>query len=254
MNYSELLSIAKEAALEAGDTIMQIQKLNEFEVLHKEDNSPVTTADFMAHQGIQEYLKSTKLPILSEEGEQYTFEERKNWETFWMVDPLDGTKGFINGGNEFAVNIALIENRIPVLGVIYQPSNNRMVYGGTATKNVTFWQSNETTEVIKNNQFNGSAIISRKAVNQKMTQLLNKFQVSTYKQMSSSAKFIEMANGEASIYPRFEPCYEWDTAAGHALLLAMDKNILSLDDQDFSIGQPLEYNKPNLLNPPFIAI
>ena len=128
MNKNDLLLNAVKAAFLAGKEILKIYEID-FNVELKEDNSPVTLADKAAHLCIVENLKSTKLPILSEEGKDIPFEDRKNWKSFWMVDPLDGTKEFIKKNGEFTVNIALIQNGNPVSGVIWVPVKSILFFG-----------------------------------------------------------------------------------------------------------------------------
>src|SRR5438270_7332690 len=123
-----LLELAIQAAIEGGKKILEVYA-QDFSVFTKEDNSPLTEADRQAHECIKALLTGTNLPLLSEEGKLIPYEERKHWETFWLVDPLDGTKEFIKRNGEFTVNIALIENGAPVLGVIYAPATDRLYYG-----------------------------------------------------------------------------------------------------------------------------
>ena len=124
----DLLKIAISAALEAAKEILKIYRSDDFEVQLKSDDSPLTKADLVSHQLIESYLKPTNIPILSEEGKDISFNERKDWNQLWIVDPIDGTKEFIQKNGEFTVNIALIENHIPILGVVYAPVLNELYF------------------------------------------------------------------------------------------------------------------------------
>ncbi len=129
MNIKKILETAINATVYAGLEIIKIYESDNFGVTSKADNSPLTLADMSANNKILEYLKKTDIPILSEEGKDIEYKERKNWKSFWLVDPLDGTKEFINKNGEFTVNIALIKNNIPVAGVIYIPVLKQLYYG-----------------------------------------------------------------------------------------------------------------------------
>ena len=127
----DFLKIAINAALEAAKEILKIYNSDDFEVQLKSDNSPLTKADLISHQIIESYLKVTNIPILSEEGKDISYNERKNWNQLWIIDPIDGTREFIKRNGEFTINIALIENQIPILGVVYAPVLNELYFSSS---------------------------------------------------------------------------------------------------------------------------
>jgi 3'(2'), 5'-bisphosphate nucleotidase len=256
----ELLLIAVEAAIEAGKKIMEVYA-GDFVIEVKADKSPLTEADRKSHNIIRQYLEHTGMPFLSEEGKQSSFEERKNWETFWLVDPLDGTKEFIKRNGEFTVNIALIKNKKPVLGIVYVPVS-RALYFGLETEGsfkVSVDKNKSVDELIKEAERlpytttkKYTIVASRshfsaetkKFIEEKETihgevDLIN---------AGSSLKLCFAAEGKAQIYPRLAPTMEWDTAAGHAVAKFAGCKVY-----DFKTKQELEYNKENLLNPWFVV-
>jgi len=201
----------------------------------------------------------TGLPILSEEGKNISYDERKNWSRYWLVDPLDGTKEFIKRNGEFTVNIALMEDNHPVAGVICQPVK-KVAYAGFENSIYKFLYSEnlsyETAENIKSlsgiNSNIMRVIASRSHPSAETEQFIDQLQTSGKKvellTAGSALKFCILAEGRADIYPRFAPTMEWDTAAGHALLKAAGKNIYLQRD-----GKEMTYNKPQLVNDWFIA-
>jgi len=261
---NRLLSTAIKAAIEAGTEIMRIYE-NDFEVEIKLDNSPLTIADTNANKVINSYLVKTGIPIISEENKQTDFEERKKWDTCWMVDPLDGTKEFVKRNGEFTVNIALIEQNKPVLGVIYVPVTKELYFAIVAenkayksTVNTLSLEhntlSNEQNEIhplkSTNNQIKVVGSRSHKSIETaafikkieeqgKLVEIVSK---------GSSLKFCLVAEGKATIYPRFAPTMEWDTAAGHAICNAVGLKVMQTTN-----SEELQYNKENLLNPYFIV-
>ena len=260
----KLLSTAIQAAIEAGAEIMKIYA-KDFQVELKSDNSPLTMADQNANTVINSYLIKTNIPIISEENKQTDFQERKSWETCWMVDPLDGTKEFVKRNGEFTVNIALIANNKPVLGVIYVPVTKTLYYAIVAeqkayktilekhtSSGVELFaskdavlikkESNKTIKVVGSRSHKSAeteAFIQSIEQQGKQVQIVSK---------GSSLKFCLVAEGEANIYPRFAPTMEWDTAAGHAIC-----NAVGLKVWQVSKEKELQYNKENLLNPYFIV-
>ena len=259
----KLLSITIEAAVLAGGEIMKVYD-KDFEVQLKSDSSPITVADKNANKIINFFLEKTAIPIISEENEQLDFEKRKNWDTCWMVDPLDGTKEFVKRNGEFTVNIALIEKNKPILGVIYVPVTKTLYYGivaeGKAYKIVlnSHKYSNEIIDKsieIKpaNNSKDTIKIVGSRSHKSKET---SKYMHDLEKQgnkielisVGSSLKFCTVAEGNATLYPRFAPTMEWDTAAGHAICNAVGLSVKQTDS-----NEELKYNKSNLLNPFFIV-
>ena len=255
---------AIEAALHAGYRIREVYASTNFFVEQKEDETPVTLADRLAHQEIIERLTTTYLPILSEEGSLTGYSERRNWKKFWMVDPLDGTKEFIKRNDEFTVNIALIVDGHPIFGVVYAPVFN-ILYVGIVGRGAWRIQNPPESCTLQLLQGNGVLLpdrqtsrkqivmLSRSHMNSEtanfISQLRKEHDNIEMQSKGSSLKLCMIAEGSASIYPKLGTTMEWDTAAGHALLLASGKNIFLPDLQT-----ELIYNKENLQNPHFIAL
>lgn len=247
------IPLVVEAAKKAGKAIMQIYLSDDFEVQLKSDQSPLTKADQKAHQIIAECLLPLGIPILSEEGKQIDYSERKKWNLFWMVDPLDGTKEFIKRNGEFTVNIALIENNQTVWGLVFAPVLNKLYY--VDANNQVVLVENEKTIVLQKKSIaldlhkKGIQVVaSRSHLDENTSKMINQFNEPQLLSMGSSLKFMLLAEGKADIYPRFAPTMEWDTAAAHAILKKLNYQILQEN-------KPVElaYNKENLLNPGFIA-
>lgn len=262
---NKLLSTAIEAAIEAGAEIMKIYA-KDFEVEIKSDNSPLTIADKNANTVIVDsYLIHTGIPIISEENKQLPFNERKDWDICWMVDPLDGTKEFVKRNGEFTVNIALIENNKPVLGVIYVPVTKTLYYAivdeGKGYKVVL--ENHEFKEVsiskeadeMKPLSSNTSLVkvVGSRSHKSEATEAFIKSLEGAGKQVEivskgSSLKFCLVAEGNANLYPRYAPTMEWDTAAGHAICNAVGLQVMQVPGDE-----ELQYNKENLLNPYFLV-
>ena len=247
----ELIQQVIKIARQAGSAIMKVYK-SEFDIHIKDDNSPVTVADTKANAIITEGLKeiNPEIPILSEEGRDVPFEERSKWETFWLVDPLDGTKEFIKKNNEFTVNIALLENNQPVFGVVFAPALDILYWGSTGQGAFKTISGNSQTPVSVNSQLSDPVKIagSRSHPSIKMNTFTSQFEKYEVKPMGSSLKICLVADGSVHFYPRLGPTKEWDTAAAHAVLRAADGEIIK-----YGTYEPLKYNKRNLLNPEFIA-
>lgn len=248
-----LISISKAAAHEVMAIYNDEARFGKVDA--KADNSPLTLADKAAHRIIcQQLTKLTPdIPILSEEGKKISVEERQQWTKFWLVDPLDGTKEFIKRNGEFTINIALVENGRPILGVVHIPVTNITYYGfekGGAFKvmngvppisiNVTNFQKQQ-----KNLRF----VCSRSHMSDEVRNYLQKFKEPITLSMGSSLKFMLIAEGKADIYPRLAPTMEWDTAAAQIIVEAAGGKVLKYENRS-----PLIYNKSNLLNPHFIAL
>ena len=251
-----LLRIAKTA----GNAILSVyQRAGDIDVTIKDDNSPLTEADRDAHEIIIAELKefTPAIPILSEESDGTSVDERLSWSRYWLVDPLDGTKEFIKRNGEFTVNIALINNGAPELGIVHVPVTNISYLGKTG---VGAWKVAATGEVdaisIANfdlNQGQVRIVASRSHRGDLLDQLINTLEAKLGEaevvSMGSSLKICLLAEGKADIYPRLAPTSEWDTAAAHAVLAAAGGDIV---DTEF---QALRYNqKESMLNPHFIAI
>jgi 3'(2'), 5'-bisphosphate nucleotidase len=247
------LSIALDAARKAGEEILTVYRSDDFQTEHKNDRSPVTLADRRAHDVIDQHLIATGFPVLSEEGKDIPFEMRRNWKYFWMIDPLDGTKEFLKRNGEFTVNIALLENNVPVLGVITVPVSGEEYY---AIKDQGAFYENEGAKVQLLRRTSADinhpglrVVASRSHMNSDTASFIGNLKDPQLVTAGSSLKFIAVAKGEADIYPRYIPCMEWDTAAADVIIREVGLKILNVENH-----QPLLYNKENLLNPYFICI
>lgn len=258
---------AVDAALRAGYQILSIYNdpASDFEIERKADNSPLTIADRKAHEVIMEELKSTPYPVLSEEGRHLSYAERKDWKKLWIVDPLDGTKEFIKRNGEFTVNIALVSDSVPVMGVIYLPVKKELyvaVENEGAYKLVDIIERNGKTweELvaaaqplpIKENRNAFVIVASRSHLTPETEAYIHRMKAQHVRveliSCGSSIKICRVAEGKADVYPRFAPTMEWDTAAGHAIARAAGMEIYQADK-----NIPLQYNKEDLLNPWFIV-
>ena len=245
------MEAAKQAALAAGQRILEVYNSDDFDIEIKGDNSPLTRADRAAHSIIMKALESFGIPVLSEEGREIPFEERKSWSTLWVVDPLDGTKEFIKRNGEFTVNIALVESGSPILGVVYAPVLDKL-YMAASGLGATLVVKGEETALDTLKAFDASrkglrVVASRSHLNDETMAFLNELVDPKIVSMGSSLKFMMIAEGLADVYPRYAPTMEWDTAAAHAILAELGGGIL---DQQ---GNSLIYNKEDLLNPYFRA-
>tara|TARA_B100000686_G_scaffold89494_1_gene96228 strand:- start:893 stop:1687 length:795 start_codon:yes stop_codon:yes gene_type:complete len=254
---NKLLLDVCNVAIEAGNEILNFYN-HEIEVTHKEDLSPLTKADLASNKIILESLNklNSNIPILSEES-LVDWSIRKNWKKYWLVDPLDGTKEFIKKNGEFTVNIALIEDNHPILGVVYVPAKSLLYL---AEKDKGSFKTN-TKDKLKNfegiqkilvsSQMNRARVIgSRSHSNATFDNWVKeKFPNAEIVQAGSSLKFCLIAEGEADIYPRFGPTSEWDIAAGHILVNEAGGKIRTFQNDSIS------YNtKENIINPEFYVI
>lgn len=251
-DYRQLIEIAKEASIEAGKAILEVYNSDDFNVELKGDDSPLTRADKNAHNVIVSFLENTGLPILSEEGKSIPYEERKNWEHFWMVDPLDGTKEFIKRNGEFTVNIALIKGNQSFAGVVYVPVTGKLYWAINGEG--AFVKEGESTSQLKSNQISldqpGLRIVaSRSHLNEDTQEFLDSLIEPEIVSMGSSLKLLAIAEGTADVYPRFAPTMEWDTAAADAIVRESGSKVLQKNQKE-----PVLYNKENLLNPHFIVM
>ena len=260
-NLSDLLLVAFNASVEAGEAIMEIYNSDNFEVQTKSDDSPLTKADLAAHNIIVDKLKSTNIPVLSEEDANIAYADRSKWNEFWLVDPLDGTKEFIKKNDEFTVNIALIQNGKPILGMVYLPVFKSMYFGAKGIGSFYTEQLEEKTteKLIQNSEqlprFETQVytlVGSRSHMNEKTQAYFSETEKTHGKieiiSKGSSLKLCMVAEGSANEYPRFGPTMEWDTAAGHAVALFSGAKVTKEDQKT-----DLDYNKENLLNPFFIV-
>lgn len=262
---SPLLNTAIQASIEAGRIIFEIYENADFQIMEKGDKSPLTNADLSANVVINKYLLDTGIPIVSEENKQVSYKTRREWPTCWMVDPLDGTKEFIKQNGEFTVNIALIKDGSPILGVIYVPVSRELYFAEVAMKKAYKIQLDEDHEL--NNGMLTEAneirpvsdagleiriVGSRSHMNKETENFISGLKTGEngvkIVSKGSSLKFCLVAEGKADIYPRFAPTMEWDTAAGHAICNAVGLSVISTETDE-----ELKYNKENLLNSFFIV-
>ena len=250
----ELLATAIQAALDAGRDIMEIYDDPEadFGIERKADNSPLTRADKAAHARIMTYLEPTGIPVLSEEGAHLPYDERRTWQRLWIVDPLDGTKEFIKRNGEFTVNIALVEDGAPVMGVIYVPVKQQLYYGIVGEGATKEEEGVRSSLPLPAGERAFTVVASRSHLSAETADFIDNLRrerpdlelVSS----GSSLKICLVAEGRADIYPRHAPTMEWDTAAGDAIARAAGREVV-----DATTDEPLRYNKEDLHNPWFVV-
>lgn len=242
----QLLSIARAA----GDAIMAIYNRGMVEVRHKEDSSPVTEADLAAHRVLASRLKPLlpDCPVVSEEDAGSLLHRQGNGR-FWLIDPLDGTKEFIARNGDFTVNIALIEDGGSVLGVVYAPAIAALYWGGAGLGAYRcILGETAAIKVSVSSEADACRVVASKShLNEATQSFIDRLGAVSLIQAGSSLKFCRVAEGEADIYPRLAPTCEWDTAAAQAVLEGAGGAVLDLQ------GRPLQYGKPDVLNPSFIA-
>lgn len=244
----EIVAIARAA----GEAIMVVYADPAYAVMTKSDNSPLTQADLAADKVIKAGLESLQLgwPVLSEESAEMPYETRQDWSRFWLVDPLDGTKEFIKRNGEFTVNIALVENGQPILGVVYAPVLDVCYYAaqgagafikrGSEPEHAIKVETSVEGETIK-------VVASRSHADERTTALLQKLGAYECVSMGSSLKLCLVAEGAAHFYPRLGPTMEWDTGAAHAVVKYAGGTVC---DQ---LGAELQYNKTDMHNPEFFV-
>lgn len=249
INIKELTRLAKTAALKAGQAIIEVYQSEDFGVERKGDDSPLTKADKAAHLTIVKYLEPSGLPVLSEEGKDIPYEKRKDWDHFWMVDPLDGTKEFIKKNGEFTVNIALIHRRHPIIGVVYAPVLDWLYWGNRLSG---AWKQESGRQPFRlENQDDrevSTVVASRSHLSAETKAFIDQYPQAEIISMGSSLKFMLVAEGRAQIYPRFAPTMEWDTAAAQAVLEAAGGQVLKYPE-----NEPMDYNRKDMLNGWFVA-
>jgi 3'(2'), 5'-bisphosphate nucleotidase len=262
-----LLLLAIQSAFIAGKSIMKVYGEEQLVIKRKKDFSPLTLADQSAHEVIMKLLEPTNIPVISEEGHQYDYEVRKNWEYFWLVDPLDGTKEFLKRNGEFTVNIALIEHNLPIIGIVCAPAVNQLYWAsqehGSYILNTNVLRErleidiphliglSEKLPFSRAREFI-TVVASRSHINfltnNYIKHLKKKHGKVDVLSKGSSLKFCIVAEGSADIYPRFGPTMEWDTAAGQAVAVFSGCKVTRYDT-----GTILTYNKKDLHNPLFIV-
>lgn len=262
-----LLSIAINAAVRAGKLILDVYNSNEFQVNLKSDKTPLTLADRKAHDEILNSLTKTRIPTLSEEGRSIVYEERKGWEFFWLVDPLDGTKEFIKRNGEFTVNIALIVHGYPIIGVVYVPVLKDLYFSlkGDGAYKATSIEPEMEPSYRFDQLINSSERLPKKLKRDKLVVLSSRSHMNAetqefienlekkhgelvHQHQGSSLKLCLIAEGCADIYPRFTTTMEWDTAAGQAIVEEAGCHIVTADTK-----QRITYNKESLENPWFVV-
>ncbi|SFF44799.1 3'(2'),5'-bisphosphate nucleotidase [Thermoflexibacter ruber] len=248
INIQAICSIA----VQAGKKLLEFYRKNDLQVQYKEDNSPVSAADYAANKIITGEIEKLaySFPILSEEGADIPYEVRKDWETFWLIDPLDGTKEFIKGNDNFTVNIGLVYQSFPIAGVIYLPVNDVLYF---ADKNGAFKQI-ASGELIRlqlpqepDYQNLRAVKSSSNAYRPEEYEVLKKLNVKQITPIGSAVKYCMIAEGSADIYYRQSPNMEWDSAAGQAIIEISGGKVLDANKQRFA------YNKPSLINGEFIC-
>ena len=259
----ELLNTAITASLEAGRSILEIYHSGAFDVEIKGDNSPLTRADTASHNVIMSFLAKTNIPVLSEEGKAISYAERKEWEQLWIVDPIDGTKEFIKRNGEFTVNIALIKNQRPILGVIFVPAKSELYFStreigafkvAVDLENFDFEKllSNADKLPIQREDKTFTVVASRSHMSPETESYVQKMRDihGAVKLISkgSSLKLCMVAEGKANCYPRFAPTMEWDTAAGQAICEHAGFRVI-----DWVKKEKMLYNRKELLNNWFLV-
>ena len=260
MKLTKNLKLAIEASLQAGKKIIEIYNSDDFNLEYKLDDSPLTIADTASNKIIENILEASNIPILSEEGNILDFNNRKNLKQLWIVDPLDGTKEFIKKNDEFTVNIALIENSKPVIGVIYAPALNVLYFSerklGSYKTLITALDEFDNSKAFRlplvENSNEYKVLTSRSHLDDNTLDYIDNLKVNNLKvvsvPMGSSLKFCLLAEGLADCYPRFSPCMEWDTAAGQVICEQVGFKVV-----DLKTMKPIVYNRENLINNYFIA-
>jgi len=272
IQYEKLILTTLPVAKRAGEAILDVYG-SDFAVEQKDDKSPLTLADKRSHEIIMHVLEQTitvnncTVPVLSEEGRDIPYDERRKWEYFWLVDPLDGTKEFIKRNGEFSVNIALIHKHKPVLGITYIPVKDVFYFAainlGTyklknrenLTDNLSIEElidKSQRLPLTNNNKSSLTVIGSRSHISGEFSEFVKRLEARhgnvEFISSGSSLKLCLVAEGKADIYPRFGPTMEWDTAAGQAIVEQAKGSVM-----DIQTREPLRYNKENLLNPFFIV-
>jgi len=257
------LKTAITAALQAGKAILEIYHSGAFDIELKGDNSPLTRADTASHNVIMSYLTKTDIPVLSEEGRDITYQERKSWKQLWIVDPIDGTKEFIKRNGEFTINIALIENKRPIIGVIFVPVTGELYFSSKelgAFKVAVHLEDYDVKALLskgnklplqrEDNTF--TIVASRSHMSTETQDYVNQMRdlhgdVNLISK-GSSLKLCMVAEGTANCYPRFAPTMEWDTAAGQAICEHAGFQVI-----DWGTKENMLYNRRELLNNWFLV-
>ena len=265
-----LLATAVLAALEAGRRILEVYESDDFDVEVKGDGSPLTRADKLANDCITRALASTEVPVLSEEGKAIGHADRRHWDSFWLVDPLDGTKEFLKRNGEFTVNIALVVGQAPRLGVVYAPARSVLYYGDALGKSFVVDDAALVSGTPSMPELEAAAHTLPRPRGQRPFKVVGSRshgspETAAYVEalradhpdlemlgIGSSLKLCMVAEGAADSYPRFAPTMEWDTGAAHAVVLGAGKKVLRYEAGRGAVG-PVVYNKEDLTNPWFLV-
>jgi 3'(2'), 5'-bisphosphate nucleotidase len=246
-----MLSQAVSIAQEAGAAILAVAGSGEFGTLHKSDASPVTLADKAANAILARELAALDpaIPVISEELPLPPYEERRCWPRYWLVDPLDGTKEFLRGNGQFTVNVALIEANAPVLGVVYVPTSGVCYAAARGAGSRRHDPDGATRAIAVATETSGPlrVVMSNRDLGQRQRAFIDAVGEVALVRAGSALKFCLVAEGKADVYPRFAPCCEWDTAAAHCIVTEAGGTVTDLH------GRTVQYNKPDLLSPYFIA-
>jgi len=261
----QLTMLALKASIAGSQAVMKVYDKDDVQVMEKIDHSPLTEADINSHFAIDAILKSSNIPVLSEEGKDLSYEERSHWSKLWVVDPLDGTKEFVKRSHEFTVNIALVEEQEPILGVIVAPALDLIYWGDKdgafRSKLPRRWQKKSPMEVVTD--LTPVQLPDQKTLDFTVVRSVSHFSAETKDYMDkldvlypsakslsigSSLKMCLVAEGKAQLYPRLGPTMEWDTCAGHAIVEASGGHLL-----DWTSRAPMLYNREELLNHWFLV-
>jgi len=248
--FEDLLGVLEKKVTAAGDCVMALYNQGQSTYALKADSSPITEADLLVNKMLLNAIDQLDLglPVISEESERLPYSIRQKLKAFWLIDPLDGTKDFIAKTGEFTINVALIYENRPVLGVVFAPALNRMFFAAEGLG--AFERSNgqlKKIDPVSATQAKKLILVSGHHLDQQTQQFLESFPDFEILGMGSSLKICLVALGEAAFYPRFSPTHEWDTAAADIILTEAGGALLNKDQS------PLVYNQPVQVNPAFIA-
>ena len=251
---NQLIHTALTAILEASMLINKKQLTKDFQVKHKSDNSPVTSVDLACHNIFVKHLTPLGIPILSEEGPIVPFAERKRWSKFWLVDPLDGTKGFIKD-RDYSVNLALVEDTEPTIGFIALPKEERVIWTDGTEVFQTDFSGRQTPietqidfELIKEQGVNVIQSPKSSVSTYYYEKLQKEYRINQIISLGASLKYVDLVEGKGHIYMREQPVSEWDTASGQAILKAKGIPLI-----DIYTKRPIQYNKPQLIVEKFLG-
>jgi len=253
MNKEEIQFIV-EVIREASQEVIEIYNTNNIDYISKYDSSPLTIADTTSHNLISKALNKFNFPLISEEGLKYDYSERSKWNKYWLLDPLDGTKEFLNRNGEFTINLALIENNIPVWGIVSAPFFNKIYYIDEKnnvilnSKNKNILIKTKSNKILDKQKPKLRFVISKSHSDIETFNYINSFKDPIIIKAGSALKFMLIAENKADIYVRIGDTYEWDTAASYAILTALNHGIYNITDDKI-----LDYNTEFLLHHGFVS-